>query len=50
MKLRKFQLTNKNTNTNKVISHYQIIDWMDGEIPKNKNKKWINLLINDFLG
>ena len=46
IKVRKIQLTNKNTNHSHIITHFQILDWLDGEVPQKKNKKWISQLVN----
>ena len=32
-----------------VINHYQLTDWLDGDIPNKKSEKWMNYLVNEFL-
>jgi protein tyrosine phosphatase len=32
-----------------IIQHYQLTDWLDGDVPNKKSKKWMDYLINEFL-
>ena len=46
VKIRQLQLTNTNTNVSRIVTHYQILDWLDGEVPQKKNRKWIGHLVD----
>ena len=32
-----------------VVTHYQLTDWLDGETPNPKTKKWLHYLIDEFI-
>jgi protein tyrosine phosphatase len=38
LKLKKIQLTNTNTGSVRIINHYQLTDWADGDTPCKKGK------------
>lgn len=49
LKLKRLQLRNTLTNQTRLINHYQLTDWPDGDTPSKKGKKTLNLLIDVFL-
>lgn len=49
LKLKKLELKNIKTGQTRVINHFQLTDWPDGDIPSKKGKKNLNYLIDHFL-
>jgi len=49
LRLKHLQLKNTKTNETRVIRHYQLTDWPDGDIPSKKGRKSLNVIIDAFL-
>jgi protein tyrosine phosphatase len=49
LKLKKLELKNTKTGQIKLINHYHMTDWPDGDAPTKKSKKSLNYLIDTFL-
>jgi tyrosine-protein phosphatase non-receptor type 12/18/22 len=49
LKLKRIQVKNNQTNQTRVVNHYQLTDWPDGDTPGKKGRKTLNLLIDAFL-
>jgi len=49
LKIRKLEIKNGNTGECRIVTHYQVVDWPDGEVPNNKKKKNIHFLLDQFL-
>lgn len=49
LRLKKLQVRNTLTNVTRIVSHYQLTDWPDGDIPSKKGRKTLNIIIDAFL-
>lgn len=49
LKLKKLQVRNTITNVTRIVSHYQLMDWPDGDVPSKKGRKTLNIIIDAFL-
>jgi hypothetical protein len=47
--VKKFQVKNNNTGMSKIVMHYHVLDWPDGDLPKSKGQKCLNYLLDIFL-
>lgn len=50
IKVKKLELFNAKTAEVRNLTHYQVIDWQDGEIPKKSSQKHVRFLLDQFLG
>lgn len=49
LRLKKLELRNTKTGQTRLISHFQLTDWPDGDVPSKKGRKNLNFLIDHFL-
>ena len=49
LKLKKLELKNTKTGKVRIVNHYQLTDWPDGDIPCKKGKHSLNFLIDTFI-
>lgn len=49
LKLKKLELKNNKTGQVRIVNHYQLTDWPDGDIPCKKGKNSLCYLIDVFL-
>lgn len=50
LRTKKLQVVNTNTGATRVVTHYQVADWPDGEVPNSKRRKHIHFLLDQLLG
>ena len=49
LRVRKLQLSNASTQQTRVITHYQVVDWQDGEVPSKGSLKHIRYALDQFI-